>query len=617
MGDFKAGDNIAWFLRVKDSGGNAPIVSTVMNIMVVNESELRKKQTGLMEDLQVQLAALLRMQKEARGSSDKLQAMIDAAETDDFGKLCEPLEGKQAAVRLRCKTIVDWMTDPIFETLLMKQALQRLRSGPMVTVMESISALKSTAFDEKRAEVLGGVMATQDIIIRELEKLLERLPSIINQLKEGKSAEDIAEELPEKKMEWYKQKLLEFIEEQRKVVEMTRELERIPPEDWTEREEEMQREIEAIEEKWQKFFEENRDDFSKLPFQDFSDGRQVDEFVEIYQAVTKAYEAIKDHGHEIAVPLEQAGAEKAEELVHNIEAWLPDTPDRDRGGPVEEPLTQDEIPMAELPEELEDIVGDLIEEEEDMADDVEDVSSSWADSLDEGAGWDCQDGPISNMSAKGKTGNRMPNNNEIAGRSGEGRSGKSSGQFVEKSATGKGGRETPTRLTKDPFESGEVDDRSEDPVSGSSGGGKVSGQGGQGLQGPPPPEVDKEMGRLAGNQAELMSRAEKLLHELRKRRFPTKDVERAIEEIKEIEKQLREGAHQDLSARIRSVVKKLRDAEKAIGEQVKINRERRRNLPERDREGINSATDDSVPPDYKELVEEYYRALAEEGKKKE
>ena len=42
-------------------------------------------------------------------------------------------------------------------------------------------------------------------------------------------------------------------------------------------------------------------------------------------------------------------------------------------------------------------------------DEAEDVSSSAIDSLDKGAGWDAIDGPISDNSAKGVTGNRLPN----------------------------------------------------------------------------------------------------------------------------------------------------------------------------------------------------------------
>ncbi len=115
----------------------------------------------------------------------------------------------------------------------------------------------------------------------------------------------------------------------------------------------------------------------------------------------------------------------AEELKTNLEKWLPDTPDREKWSQEESLTDKDkEAPMAELPGELEDLVGDLMEKEEDLFDEMEDVSSSAADSLDKGAGWDAMDGPISNMSAKGVTGNRLPNTSEIGGRSGEGRQGK-------------------------------------------------------------------------------------------------------------------------------------------------------------------------------------------------
>ena len=100
------------------------------------------------------------------------------------------------------------------------------------------------------------------------------------------------------------------------------------------------------------------------------------------------------------------GAEKAEEIKTNLEKWLYEKPDRLKWSQ-EEPLTDNfkEAPMAELPGELEDMIGELADQEEDLFDEMEDVTSSWTDSMDKGAGWDAMDGPISNMSAKGVTGN--------------------------------------------------------------------------------------------------------------------------------------------------------------------------------------------------------------------
>jgi len=118
--------------------------------------------------------------------------------------------------------------------------------------------------------------------------------------------------------------------------------------------------------------------------------------------------------------------------------------------------------MAELPKELEDIVGDLMEEEEDLQQEVEDATSAWADSMD-AAGWDAMDGPISNFAANGVTGNRLPNTSELSGRSAEGRQGKSVGEFVEDQFDGKGGRRTPTRLTSEAFQKGQIKDTSSTP----------------------------------------------------------------------------------------------------------------------------------------------------------
>jgi hypothetical protein len=77
------------------------------------------------------------------------------------------------------------------------------------------------------------------------------------------------------------------------------------------------------------------------------------------------------------------------------------------------------IPMVDLPEKLEDIVGDLVKKEKELDDNAQDTTSNAA-TADIPAGWDVADGPISNWSAKGASGNDKPNANEMAGRAGSG-----------------------------------------------------------------------------------------------------------------------------------------------------------------------------------------------------
>src|SRR5260370_29280919 len=103
------------------------------------------------------------------------------------------------------------------------------------------------------------------------------------------------------------------------------------------------------------------------------------------------------------------------------------------------------IPEMPLPKALQDLVGDLLQKADEFDEEADDITSAWGDNLDQ-AGWGVSDGPISTFSAKGKTGNDLPNNNELQGRSGDGRRGKSSGQMVGDSARALEGRKTPARV---------------------------------------------------------------------------------------------------------------------------------------------------------------------------
>jgi hypothetical protein len=232
------------------------------------------------------------------------------------------------------------------------------------------------------------------------------------------------------------------------------------------------------------------------------------------------------------------------------------------------------------------------------------------DSLNQGAGWTAMDGPISNMSAKGVTGNLQPNAMEIAGRSGEGRSGKSSGQMVEESASGKGGKQTPTRYTPDPFEAGRVKDTSKDPGGGSTGGGKVSGANAEGLRGEPPPPVRQQLERLAERQAEIRSTAEKANVAMRKRGVVSEDLARAVERMKKLEALLRQKQPAPYANDARAVAEHLRDVQKTVRDQIELTRDPTRGLARETRSDLFNAADEEIPAEFRDWITEYYKALA-------
>lgn len=492
--------------------------------------------------------------------------------------------------------------------------LAPLVKGEMPWVLRDIAKVS-----EKKAEtlpsVLGGIEKRQEYILTELISLLGRISE--ERRKQARKGTEIADEdtaapvTAEDAGKDLRDDLEKFSRVQRRIIERSRTIMDQGPEDLTEEEEEILGRLAREEAQWAQFFEEKLTDFSKLPLQDFADGSLAEEFNEVYQEIQLAARELYEKNIELAVPHEQSGLEKAEELIHNLERWLPDTPDHLKWL-MEEPFAPQGIPLAELPSELEDIVGELLDKEEEMTDDVEDVTSSWMDSLDKGAGWDAMDGPISNMSAKGVTGNLLPNEQEIGGRAGEGRTGRSHGQMVEETAVGKGGRETPTRLTPSPFEQGSVENTSEESTGGATGGGKLSGFTEEGLRGPRPPQLAK-MARLADRQAKIRQQAENVALNLRGYHLPTGDLEGSIGSMRHFERSARGGDGLGVRRSFSRVIDALAEARKAIRAETGLHREQTR-LPEWVRQEIVTGLRDGMPRGYEQMIAEYFRALAGQEK---
>jgi hypothetical protein len=469
---------------------------------------------------------------------------------------------------------------------------------------------------------LAKLAAAQDEIIAVLRKLLDvaRLAEAetLAQM-EKRPGGDLPDDVRQRLDAAYK-KLDEFLKQQKKVLEATENLAKMPVEDFTEKEEQKLKELAAVEDDWSKFLKELHSDLSKLPEQDFANASSLKELVEIQVELKMAEDALLKKSADIAVPLEQLGYERAEELMTNLEKWLPDTPDREKWSQEESLTDKDkEAPMAELPGELEDMIGDLMEGEEDLFDEMEDVSSSAADSLDKGAGWDTLDGPISNMSARGVTGNRLPNTSEIGGRSGEGRQGKSSGEFVGDEAVGKGGRRTPSRLTPDAYVKGQIKDHSQDPTGGATGGGKESGQGGEGLEGPgsrsPGP---RDMARLAGKQAALRNKAEDIDLQFQVANYQHTDLKKMIDVMAQVERDLRSGRYQNALRQRRVLAEGLGSVKQYLEGEFQARRDTTTNLPAEIQKEILGGVHDPSPAGWEELNRQYFERLTggEENAKK-
>ena len=499
-----------------------------------------------------------------------------------------------------------------------KRILNQLAFGEMMKAVSQCDTLVKAKGIDQLPGTVGELGLTQGAIIDVLRKMLD--------ITRRAQTEELAEmanrqvgDLPpeaQKKLDDLNNALEKAMEQQKKVVEAAQNLAKAPVEDFAEAKEQLVKALQAAEDDWSKFMTELNTDLSKLPEQDFANPSALKELVEIQTEIKMAEDALLKKTADIAVPLEQLGAEMAEEIQTNMEKWLPDTPDRERWSQ-EESLTDEgkEAPMAELPGELEDLIGDLLEEEEDLFDEMEDVSSSAADSLDKGAGWDVSDGPISNMSAKGATGNRLPNTSEIGGRAGEGRQGKSSGEFVGDEAVGKGGRKTPSRLTPDPYVNGQIKDHSRDPSGGATGGGKESGEGGEGLEGPAPGfRGERDMNRLAGKQAALRNKAEGIdLEHYKVMGFHHTDLSRMIDLMGQIERDLKAGRYQNAVRQRDVMLEGLGDVKQHLEGEFEVRRDETVNLPTDVQQELLGSMQDPSPAGWEEMNRRYFERLARGG----
>jgi hypothetical protein len=492
--------------------------------------------------------------------------------------------------------------------------LESLVHGEMGLVLDQLDQISKKGSDDLDTS-LTGLQKRQIYILNELISLLGQMASDRQQAAEVLAKKTPADTPPplttNQEVSKLKDQLKSFGADQKRIINATKSLHALNPEDLTSDQQQVLGELARSEAKQAAFFQEKLTDLSKLPLQDFGDGKVVSDMNEVFQEVQKASTALYQKRTELAVPGETAGLEKAAQIEQNLERWLPNKPDNTKWS-MEEPAGsgQQDVPLAELPKQLDDLIGALLKKEQDMNPDKDDVSSSIIDSMDKGAGWGASDGPMSNMSAKGVTGNQNPNNDEIGGRSGEGRNGKSDGEMVGNTAVGKGGNQTPTRMTSTPFENGSVSDQSKDSGGGATGGGKLAGFGQDGLRGPMPPAAQQRMHMLMQEQMKLKQQAESLALQLRKQRRPTGDLESAVAAMQQMETAehdqnglgLVQGYHQALDALT---------AARAAYSGERLSRVEADNLVHSEQPGISDSQAEQAPAGYEDMTSAYFRSLGD------
>ena len=333
---------------------------------------------------------------------------------------------------------------------------------------------------------------------------------------------------------------------------------------------------------------------------------------EVFEDVLQALDSENSPSVEIAVQKEDAlldAIRNTKERIEDVEMWLPDVPDHFVWN-MESFDTDEfpEIPLVPLPDELEDLVGELLDQAEDIDAQSQDTTGNNI-VADAEMGWAVMDGPMPGFSAKGKSGNTRPNDNEMTGRSGAGREGQATGELVENHVKGYEGRETHARRTQDQFQKGMVTEDEDSTLKArATGGGKLGGESEtQGMFGNAP-RRDLHTAAHSRQQQKLRQEAEVLYASARLLYIGSGGLGEASRDLRALEStppDIRE-----LGSLRRRILRRLEDSQvEAKGGTVlpmpvtKVN------------QAGGIATEDSdtekLSDEYKPLLNDYYRGLGE------
>lgn len=594
--------------RLGELAGGQVGKSNVFEILVQDPATMQAQRARRYEQLRQQLEALLRIQMDAKLAN--LSARQQATTPQELARHgSATLAGQQQLKAQAVKLVETFTFDP--EMTPIRQALALLSGNDMPLAVTQAQVLAGLRDLNDRPGPCTALLDTQDKIISALQLLLAYMPSLAGKKDPASQSAggDLKPEFKEK-LKDLAAKLEEFIEAEKKVVAGSERLAKTPVDQFTPDDQKLLKDLQATQDKWEKFLNEAFTDFSKLAQQDFSNPSLLQELISIKTDVTMARDALAQKAAEVATALEDNGIENAETLTTNIEKWLPDVADRQKWD-MEDPTGQTNTEMPELPSELEDLVGDLLEQEEDLFQEMDDLTSKYAMSGDKGVGWDAMDGPIASFNAQGVTGNQLPNTNEMTGRSGEGRQGKSSGEFVEDKAVGKGGRRTPTRLTPEPFQQGQINDQSAEPPGGATGGGKLGGAGGEGLEGPVPPPLQKELGRLAGKQAQLVNKAERLHQRFAANDYGNFKFLQGITLMTRVQSDLANYRYQNALRQRDAVIGTLQSSRMLLTRKIDVIQDTSAAVPKFIRDDIQDAMQSQLPVQYRDVLESYLQKLSQ------
>jgi len=552
---------------------------------------------GIFSDLSAALKEILRIQKEIRkNTTDRATASaLRALAIQEQDLRVRTIECQENFVLLARRA--EGFSEVVQQCMKFANQMEELK----------IASLMAEAVKYLEDNVVYFAQGKEEEIIEKLNLILQSIQELNRNwlAKKFLEKESAARELMKN--------LDHFIEKQKDVIAVLERISKKPAEEYSPQDiKELQKQGE-VEEGIRKELSKGTNDFKNAAEKDLGASVIVNTLEEIIAQVKRAEGEFK----KVTITLDEKEMwkwiELAKELKQDLQMWLMNKPDTVQWN-VANPLEDYDVPMPDIPAELQDMIGDLIQTEQEMDEAADNImTGGWIDNMST-AGWAVADGPISNWSAKGKTGNMLPGNQELTGRSGEGRTGKSSGQFVEGKYRGLEGRKIPPRLSDERMQKGVVKEEKHRPTGGSTGGGKITGWGAEGLTDNIPPQVQEQLRRLALREAELKARAAEIKEGLNPYLVITSNLRQSITLMDDLERDLQEGRYQNLLEKRKLLSEKMSQLKTSVEDEVELRREPALRMDRNIRSRIVDALREKYPSRYEALIKEYFEVLSRELK---
>jgi hypothetical protein len=597
----KNGDRLVYWAAVSDHNtltGPGTAESRKYRLVVFEPEASAARADQKISDYIDILADLVRRQKDARAQTFS---------ASPFPKLVD----QQADIRERTRKLARLMEADPLPLRPIWGKLDVLTAGLMPLAIKFLEAGRDAADTAKAAPHRAAAVETQDRIIKDLEDLLARMQRGEQARKELRTLEkkDRAKAQETKKALVQTVKNLDsFIKDSTEFLKGFERLPKKPGEDAKEDEYKVPaKDLEEFKARAEKWAKGSVNEMTKMASGFVDDFNLKQDVNSIFEEVEKK---AKGKSETIPVALEDMGVGLATKMKEDLEMWLPDAADAVKWV-MEEPDRNKpfKVPEMPLPDALQDIIGDLLQKAEEFDEEADDVTSAWGDNLDQ-AGWGVADGPISSFSAKGKTGNDMPNNQEVTGRSGDGRRGKSKGQMVGDTSRALQGRKTPARVGDEKYEPGQLKQEGSQDPNGATGGGKKAGSGRKGLQGGTPPDATKDIGRLSEKQAGMQEKADEVAKKLDTLGISGKKMLEGMKLFEQSVKDMRDARYEDAARRRKEGLNLMRSVLNDVDPSAARAVSKAKDLPPELRQEMLQAADEGLPAGYESLLKNYYKALS-------